>query len=239
MSEFSEKHSVSQLLGAPPGYIGYGDEGLLTGKLRSFPFSVVLLDEIDRAHPHILDVLLQLFDEGRLTDAKGYTVDAKNVIFIMTTNIGAELILQENRNGIGFSISKDPVGPQEKINALLRKTFSLEFINRIDEIVIFNQLTHDDVTAITRNLLKDYVEMVRNQHGLQMQIDEDSVEILGKKGYSKLYGLRPMKKAINEHISVPLSTLLLQDDTMSEPTQIYVTARDGDIFVERGSRINK
>ncbi|HNY10214.1 MAG TPA: ATP-dependent Clp protease ATP-binding subunit [Candidatus Wallbacteria bacterium] len=199
MSEFMEEHSVSKLTGPPPGYIGHGEEGQLTGKLRNAPYSVVLLDEIEKAHPRVFDIFLQLFDEGRITDSKGKTADAKNAIFIMTSNIAPAN--QTTSAGTG----------NEK-GLLIRevtKKFRPEFINRINEMIFFKKLGEEDVIEILRPILNSIIENLRNQYGAVLRFDKMSERVIANSGYSEEYGVRELRRTVERMVEAPISRLIL------------------------------
>lgn len=206
MSEYMEKHNVSRLVGAPPGYVGYEEGGQLTEAVRRKPYSVVLFDEIEKAHPDVFNIMLQIFDDGRLTDSKGRTVDFKNTVIIMTSNIGSDIILEDSLNaslnGGNFEETK------EKVNAIMREKFKPEFLNRVDETIFFKALNLQQLSAIVdiqmehlRNLLKD--------HNITFDITEDAKEFLATRGFNPVYGARPLKRVIRQLVENPLSKLLL------------------------------
>ena len=206
MSEYMEKHNVSRLVGAPPGYVGYEEGGQLTEAVRRKPYSVVLFDEIEKAHPDVFNIMLQIFDDGRLTDSKGRTVDFKNTVIIMTSNIGSEIILEDSLNaslnGGNFEETK------EKVNAIMRERFKPEFLNRVDETIFFKALTLHQLSAIVdiqaenlRNLLKE--------HNISVEISDDAKELLATRGFNPIYGARPLKRVIRQMVENPLSKLIL------------------------------
>jgi|GEM_PF-5289 len=231
MSEFSEQHSISKLIGSPPGYKGYGDEGHLTGKLKTYPYSIVLLDEIDKAHRDVFDIFIQLFGEGRLTDGKGHTVDAKNAIFIMTSNLAADVITAESQRVIGFSAGNKAESQNQEIQNILKCTFSPEFLGRIDEVVVFNQLTEDHVKTIARIILTDLQTRVMSR-GITLQIDESAVDLMCREGYTRLYGVRPMERLITEQIAKPIGWLLLKGPINEDSKTVLVTAEQGKVTVK-------
>ena len=207
MSEYMEEHSISKLVGSPPGYVGYEEEGQLTSKLRTRPHSVILFDEIEKGHPRIFDLFLQLFDEGRLTDAKGRSADGRNAIFIMTSNIAAE----KHKRQMGFG----GVGSKERetaINPELNKWFRPEFINRIDEIVPFRQLTDEDVRKILGPMLDEIRKNLENQHGVDLKIREEVEEFIAQVGYNPQYGVRELRRTVERLIQAPLSSLILSGE---------------------------
>jgi len=209
MSEFMEKHNVSRLVGAPPGYVGYEEGGQLTERIRRRPYAVLLLDEIEKAHPDVYNMLLQIMDEGRLTDNFGRKVDFKNVILIMTSNIGAELI--KNQAGFGFS-KKTPESNYEKMKDVLQKEvehhFRPEFLNRVDDTIVFRTLTREDLqTIVDYELAKVFKRLT--EHGLKLELTEQAKEFLIDKGYNPEFGARPLRRAIEHYIEDPLSEAVL------------------------------
>jgi ATP-dependent Clp protease ATP-binding subunit ClpC len=206
MSEYMEKHSVSKLIGSPPGYVGHEEGGQLTERVKRNPYSVVLLDEIEKAHPDVFNILLQVFEDGHLTDGLGNTIDFKNAIIIMTSNIGARFI--EKKGRMGFQ-SGEPRQTAEQVNEMVmgevKRTFNPEFINRIDEIIIFDALTDADLVAITR-LLVDQLNLNLKQKGVHVSIRDEGVAwILEKTLSDRSYGARPLRRAIQRHIEDALS----------------------------------
>jgi ATP-dependent Clp protease ATP-binding subunit ClpC len=209
MSEFMEKHNVSRLVGAPPGYVGYEEGGQLTERIRRRPYAVLLLDEIEKAHPDVYNMLLQIMDEGRLTDSFGRRVDFKNVILIMTSNIGAELI--KNQAGFGFG-KKTPESNYEKMKDVLQKEvehhFRPEFLNRVDDTIVFRPLTREDLqTIVDYELAKVFKRLT--EHGLKLELTEQAKEFLIDKGYNPEFGARPLRRAIEHYIEDPLSEAVL------------------------------
>jgi ATP-dependent Clp protease ATP-binding subunit ClpC len=209
MSEFMEKHNVSRLVGAPPGYVGYEEGGQLTERIRRRPYAVLLLDEIEKAHPDVYNMLLQIMDEGRLTDSFGRGIDFKNVIMIMTSNIGAELI--KNQGGFGFG-KKSPESTYEKMKEILSKEverhFRPEFLNRVDDTIVFKPLTRDDLTTIVDYELNKVFKRL-TEHGLKLELTPATKEFLIDKGYNPEFGARPLRRAIEHYIEDPLSEAML------------------------------
>jgi ATP-dependent Clp protease ATP-binding subunit ClpC len=209
MSEFMEKHNVSRLVGAPPGYVGYEEGGQLTERIRRRPYAVLLLDEIEKAHPDVYNMLLQIMDEGRLTDSFGRSIDFKNVILIMTSNIGAELI--KNQGGFGFG-RKSPESTYEKMKEILSKEverhFRPEFLNRVDDTIVFKPLTRDDLTTIVDYELNKVFKRL-TEHGLKLELTLATKEFLIEKGYNPEFGARPLRRAIEHYIEDPLSEAML------------------------------
>ena len=209
MSEFMEKHNVSRLVGAPPGYVGYEEGGQLTERIRRRPYSVLLLDEIEKAHPDVYNMLLQIMDEGRLTDSFGRSIDFKNVILIMTSNIGADLI--KNNSGFGFG-KKTPEADYEKMKDVLQKEvehhFRPEFLNRLDDTIVFQALTRENLqTIVDYELNKVFKRLI--EHGLKLELNEQSKEFLIDKGFNPEFGARPLRRAIEHYIEDPLSEAVL------------------------------
>jgi ATP-dependent Clp protease ATP-binding subunit ClpC len=210
MSEFMEKHNVSRLVGAPPGYVGYEEGGQLTERIRRRPYAVLLLDEIEKAHSDVYNMLLQIMDEGRLTDSFGRRIDFKNVILIMTSNIGAELI--KSQSGFGFG-KKNPEANYEKMKDMLEKEvehhFRPEFLNRVDDTIVFRPLTRENLqTIVDYELAKVFKRLT--EHGLKLELTSHAKEFLIDKGYNPEFGARPLRRAIEHYIEDPLSEAMLQ-----------------------------
>ena len=205
MSEYMEKHNVARLVGAPPGYVGYEEGGQLTEAIRRKPYSVVLFDEIEKAHPDVFNIMLQIFDDGRLTDSKGRTVDFKNTVIIMTSNIGSEIILEDSLNsalGGGFEDTK------EKVLAVLRERFKPEFLNRVDETIFFKALTLSQLSQIV-DIQIENLKGLLSEHNIQIQITEEAKEFLATRGFNPIYGARPLKRVIRQLVENPLSKEIL------------------------------
>lgn len=203
MTEYMEKHNVSRLVGAPPGYVGYEEGGQLTEKVRRKPYSVVLFDEIEKAHPDVFNIMLQIFDDGRLTDSKGRTVDFKNTVIIMTSNIASDLILESTLNPeVNFE------GVKENVMAIMRNHFKPEFLNRIDETIFFKSLTLGQLSAIV-DIQVEYLKNLLKEHEIELQISEEAKEFLARRGFNPIYGARPLKRVIRQLVENPLSKLLL------------------------------
>ena len=209
MSEYMEKFSVTRLIGAPPGYVGYDEGGQLTEAVRRRPYSVVLFDEIEKAHPDVFNVLLQVLDDGRLTDGQGRVVDFKNTIIIMTSNLGSDLILEDSSTAQDGENSCVSQAVQEKIDALLKQHFRPEFLNRIDEIVMFKKLDKKSISSIVK-LQLERVRKRLSEKRLLIEFDEKSVEFLSEKGYDPAFGARPVKRAVQTYLENPLSKELLE-----------------------------
>ena len=206
MSEYMEKHNVSRLVGAPPGYVGYDEGGQLTEAVRRKPYSVVLFDEIEKAHPDVFNIMLQIFDDGRLTDSKGRTVDFKNTLIIMTSNIGSDIILEDSLKGIAseqnFEATKD------KVMEVLRSRFKPEFLNRIDETIFFRALTLQQLSHIV-DLQMEYLRRLLKDQEIELEITDDAKDLLATRGFNPVYGARPLKRVIRQMVENPLSKQIL------------------------------
>ncbi|MFH1454265.1 MAG: ATP-dependent Clp protease ATP-binding subunit [Armatimonadota bacterium] len=208
MSEFMEKHSVAKLIGAPPGYVGYGEEGILTKSVRTKPYSVVLLDEIEKAHPEVFDIFLQVFDEGRLTDSRGRTINFCNTIIVMTSNIGSTSI---DKDGNVILVDMEDKTSQEDIMKLVRKTFRAEFLNRIDEVVFFKSLTEAELKKIVKLSFSEAEKRLKEKN-INWIISDEVVDLVCNQGYNPAYGARPLERAIGTLILKPLSSELLKEN---------------------------
>ena len=199
MSEYQEKHSVSRLVGAPPGYVGYDEGGQLTEAVRRKPYSVVLLDEIEKAHPDVFNILLQVLDDGRLTDNKGRVVNFKNTIIIMTSNIGSHII-QENLAGLTPDNREEVIDKTKvQIDELLKKSIRPEFLNRVDETIMFLPLTFDEVQKITKIQILEVAEKLK-KNGVELILSDKALEYISKTGYDPQFGARPIKRAIQRKL---------------------------------------
>ncbi len=212
MSEYMEKHTVSRLVGSPPGYVGYDEGGQLTEKIRRKPYSVVLFDEIEKAHPDVFNMLLQILDDGVLTDAQGRKVDFKNTVIIMTSNVGARSITDNKRLGFGSSdvdLKKEDARIQSDVMAELKRVFRPEFLNRVDDIIVFHQLTKEDIQNITRRMLDTLVKRVAGMD-IPMTYTDAAVEAIADAGFDPVYGARPLRRAIQSKIEDSLSEQMLE-----------------------------
>ena len=214
MSEYMEKHTVSRLLGAPPGYIGYEEAGQLTEAVRRHPYSVVLFDEIEKAHPDVFHVLLQVIEDGRLTDSRGRTVDMRNTVVIMTSNVGANLIGKESRmgfkpEGTATAATKDYEAMKERVTEELKRTFRPEFLNRVDEIIVFHSLNEEHIKRVVGLMLKSVAKRIA-EYGLYLEFTDTAKDLLAKKGYDQMYGARPLRRVIQRMVEDRLSEEMLQ-----------------------------
>ncbi|MCX6372290.1 MAG: AAA family ATPase, partial [Actinobacteria bacterium] len=231
MSEYMEKHTASRLTGAPPGYVGYDEGGQLTELVRRRPYSVVLFDEIEKAHPDVFNALLQILDDGRLTDGKGRTVDFKNTVVIMTSNVGGNVI---SKHRLGFAAEGEALGHEGMEKRLLdelRKTFRPEFLNRVDEIIVFDPLSRAQLTAVVDLLLTHLRELVKGQ-GMTLEVSEAAEEYVVEQGYDAEYGARPLKRAIQRLVENPLSGALLRGE-FEEGDTVKVDLVDGSLAFTR------
>ena len=210
MSEYMEKFTVSRLMGSPPGYVGYEEGGLLTEKVRRHPYSVVLLDEIEKAHPDVFNLLLQVMDDGTLTDSLGHKVDFKNTILIMTSNLGVRDIKNTERFGFANSTAESRTeNIKAKITDELKRSFNPEFLNRVDDIVFFKQFENDDALKIVDLVLNDVLIKLRD-HNIDFQLSDGAKKYIAEKGFDPLYGARPLKRAIQKFIEDPIADELLK-----------------------------
>jgi len=224
MSEYMEKHAVSRLVGSPPGYVGYDEGGQLTEAIRRKPYSVLLLDEIEKAHPDVFNILLQILEDGRLTDAQGRTVDFRNTIVIMTSNIGAKDIARNV--SFGFAANDDEGGTsyedmKGKIMGELKKVFRPEFLNRIDEVIVFHKLAREEIKEIV-DLLMMRVKAQVAEHDLQLDLTEEAKDLLAEKGWDPAMGARPLRRAIQRYIEDPLADEVLRAGELASGTSILI-----------------
>jgi ATP-dependent Clp protease ATP-binding subunit ClpB len=203
MSEFMEKHSVSRLIGAPPGYVGYDEGGALTEAVRRKPYSVILFDEVEKAHPDVFNVLLQVLDDGRMTDGQGRTVDFKNTVIVMTSNLGSHEIQRMSADGVDADLIKEAVMGEVK------RHFRPEFVNRIDEIVVFHALAAEHIRSIAKIQL-GRLEKRLAERDLVLTVTDRALDEIAKVGFDPVYGARPLKRAIQQHIENPVARAILE-----------------------------
>ena len=211
MSEFMEKHSTSKLIGSPPGYVGYDDGGHLTETIRKKPYSVILFDEIEKAHPDVFNIMLQILDDGRLTDAKGRHINFKNTIIIMTSNVGASMITTTSK--LGFSVSNDESKDKyehlkDTVMEEMKKSFRPEFLNRIDDIIVFSHLSKPEIREIVELMFKDLVKRIQS-HDFTIEVSDEVKDYLADEGYSEAYGARPLRRVIQKKIEDTLAEEIL------------------------------
>jgi ATP-dependent Clp protease ATP-binding subunit ClpB len=225
MSEYQEKHSVSRLVGAPPGYVGYDEGGQLTEAVRRKPYSVVLLDEIEKAHPDVWNILLQVLDDGRLTDNKGRVVNFKNTIIIMTSNLGSQVI-QDNFENVNESNREDVVeGTKAEVMNLLRQTIRPEFLNRVDEIIMFQPLLKNEIRGIISIQLNNLTKLLAGT-GIMLEFTNYTLDYLAENGYDPQFGARPLKRLIQKQIVNQLSRKILAGD-IDKSRPVLVDVFDG------------
>lgn len=235
MSEYMEKHSVSKLIGSPPGYVGYDEGGQLTEKIRRHPYSVVLFDEIEKAHPDVFNMLLQILEDGVLTDSQGRKVDFKNSIIIMTSNVGASNITERSMS-LGFSASDKGADDENenirsKVMASLKDTFKPEFLNRVDEIIVFHKLTEDEIGKIADIMLKEVAERV-GKLSINISFDDSVRKLVAKEGMDPVYGARPLRREIQRRIEDSFATVML-DGTITAGDSVTATVKEGKIVFEK------
>jgi ATP-dependent Clp protease ATP-binding subunit ClpC len=228
MSEFMEKHSVSKLIGSPPGYVGYEEGGQLTERVKRQPYSIVLLDEIEKAHPDVYNILLQVFEDGQLTDGLGNTVDFKNTIIIMTSNLGARHL--EKRTGIGFAAPADtiPAKVEDLVMGEVKRAFNPEFLNRLDEVILFTSLLDEDLLKII-HLLVDQINLNLADKQIKIRLTDEAARYVLEKNTDRAYGARPLRRALQKYIEDPLSEALIQG-TLPRPAELEVYLGDTGIY---------
>jgi ATP-dependent Clp protease ATP-binding subunit ClpC len=239
MSEFMERHTVSKLIGSPPGYVGHDEGGQLTEAVRRKPYTVVLFDEIEKAHPDVFNLLLQLLDDGRLTDAQGRTVDFKNTLLIMTSNIGSKVI-EKGGSGLGFEYSDNEAESRynrirDKVNEDLKQFFRPEFLNRLDEIIVFRQLTRNEVKQIADIMLRE-ISMRLMEKGITLKVTERFKDHLVKEGYDPSYGARPLRRAIMHLLEDSLAEAMLSGQVNDGDTTVVDVDDDGQVKVLQGKQ---
>ncbi len=215
MSEYMEKHSVARMIGAPPGYVGYEEGGALTEAVRRRPYQVILFDEVEKAHPDVFNVLLQVLDDGRLTDGQGRTVDFRNTVIILTSNLGSEVLASQPQ---GQSIE----AVREQVMAVVRSAFRPEFLNRLDEVLLFHRLSREEMTGIVAIQLQR-LEALLAERKIALDLDEAAKRWLAERGYDPVYGARPLKRVIQRELQNPLSQLILSGKIHGGET-VHVTA---------------
>ena len=227
MSEYMEEHSVSKLIGSPPGYVGYDEAGQLTEKVRRNPYSIILFDEIEKAHRSIYNLLLQILDEGKLTDSQGKSVSFKHTIIILTSNLGTNF-KNEGYGFANFEIEENML--QNKANAALKEFFSPEFLNRIDDVVVFNKLSFENIIKISDLLIKELQEETKNKHIL-FDYTENLTRFIAEKGYNDKFGARPLKRAIQKYIEDEIAIKYIKGD-IKEDTKYTIDVKDEKIVIK-------
>jgi len=235
MSEFMEKHSVARLIGAPPGYVGYEEGGYLTEAVRRKPYSVVLLDEVEKAHPDVFNVLLQVLDDGRLTDGQGRTVDFRNTVIVMTSNLGSQLI-QEMSSDSGSDENKyDDM--KNSLMEVVGSHFRPEFINRVDDVVVFHPLGQSQIRSIT-GIQMEYLKHRLADREMSVTITDAALDFLGLAGYDPVYGARPLKRAIQSSIENPLAHEILSGKFISGDT-IVIDSKDDELVFDKATKMTE
>ena len=233
MSEFMEPHSVSKLIGSPPGYVGYDDGGQLTEQVRRKPYSIILFDEIEKAHPDVFNILLQILDDGRLTDSNGRTVSFKNTVIIMTSNTGARNIV-ENKS-IGFINKEDANETYEKNKAAvmseLKKTFRPEFLNRLDEIIVFKKLDESSIEKIAKIMLDEFAMKLKSRN-IDVEIDESLIKYISKVGFDDVYGARPLKRAVQSKVEDKVAEEML-DGKIEDGQKVKIRVENDNLIIEK------
>jgi ATP-dependent Clp protease ATP-binding subunit ClpC len=238
MSEFMERHTAARLVGAPPGYVGYEDAGQLTEALRRRPYSIVVFDEIEKAHPEVHNMLLQIMEEGHLSDAKGRKVDFRNAIIVMTSNIGADMI--KNQTSFGFAMKRDEATEErlsyddmrKKLNESLKRAFRPEFINRMDSVVIFRSLNKDDIKQIVSLELSKVSERLKD-HSLTLTASEEALAVLAELGYDSEFGARPLRRVIQQKVEDPLSDRVLAGEFVDGDAVKVDVNEDGELVLNK------
>ncbi len=217
MSEYMEKHAVSRMIGAPPGYVGYEEGGVLTESVRRRPYQVILFDEIEKAHPDVFNILLQVLDDGRLTDGQGRTVDFSNTVLIMTSNLGSEYLVHKSED-----IREEDI--QERVMEVVRGHFRPEFLNRVDEILLFNKLNREHIQGIV-DIQLEYLRDLLEAQRIRLELSDVACQWIADQGYDPVYGARPLKRAIQTYLQNKLAELILSGDIESE-SSVYVDVKD-------------
>ena len=237
MSEYMEGHSVSKMIGSPPGYVGFDEGGQLSEKVRRNPYSVVLFDEIEKAHPDVFNMLLQILEDGRLTDSQGRTIDFKNTIIVMTSNVGASKITEENRvRQLGFANEAENKARKdsEEIKTIvmdeLKKVFKPEFINRVDDIIVFNKLSHEEIKSIASNMLSALTERLKSME-IDIKFTETAKDKLADEGFDDTYGARPLRRIIRSKIEDVISEKML-DGSVKKGDSILCDYKDNKFIFE-------
>ena len=234
MSEYMEKHSVSKLIGSPPGYVGYEEGGQLSEKVRRNPYSVILFDEIEKAHPDVFNILLQVLDDGQITDSKGRKVNFKNTVIIMTSNCGAETIITPK--SLGFKSTEDEKKTYEtmksKVMEEVNRSFKPEFLNRIDEIIVFHPLSKENLKEVLTILLKDLQHRAKEQLQITIEVDDSAKDFILEKGYDAKYGARPLKRAIQTQLEDRLSEEILKE-AIKANDRIVISKKENDLIISQ------
>jgi ATP-dependent Clp protease ATP-binding subunit ClpB len=232
MSEFMEKHSVARLIGAPPGYVGYEEGGYLTEAVRRRPYSVILLDEVEKAHPDVFNILLQVLDDGRLTDGHGRTVDFRNTVIVMTSNLGSQMIQELAERDVATDTAEAYTQMKAAVMGVVQAHFRPEFINRLDDIVVFHPLDKAQIREIARIQLRG-LEKRLAERGIRIELTDQAYALLGNAGFDPVYGARPLKRAIQQQVENPLATAILKGEFGSGDI-VHVDAEGGQLVFRKG-----
>ena len=240
MSEYMEQHSVSKIIGSPPGYVGFDEGGQLSERVRRKPYSVVLFDEVEKAHPDVFNILLQVLDDGHITDSQGRKVDFKNCVIIMTSNAGARAIVEPKR--LGFTAEGDDAKTYEDMKRSVmdevKRVFRPEFINRIDDIVVFHQLTRENVSSIARIMLNETIERINESLGINLIVSDAAVQHIASEGYDPKYGARPLRRVIQTKIEDLMADSVLESKFTHGDT-LNIDIKDEKITVKQKKRTKK
>jgi ATP-dependent Clp protease ATP-binding subunit ClpC len=244
MSEFMERHTVSRLVGAPPGYVGYEEAGQLTETIRRRPYSIVVFDEIEKAHPEAHNMLLQIMEEGNLSDAKGHKVNFRNTIIVMTSNIGADLI--KRQTALGFQSKRDEeIVEEEAYNEMkkklldsLKRVFRPEFMNRLDGVVVFRALNKEDILKIV-SLEVDKVAVRLGDKNIRLEISNEALKLLGEEGFDPDMGARPLRRIIQQKVEDPLSDMLLAGEFQDGDTALVDLDEDSNVVLKRKDKVEE
>ncbi len=234
MSEYMEKHSVSRMVGSPPGYVGFDEGGQLTEKVRRKPYSVILFDEIEKAHPDVFNILLQIMDDGILTDSQGRRVDFRNTVIIMTSNIGARLITETKTFGFGISDdseSKNYEKIKDNVMGELKKSFRPEFLNRVDDTIVFHPLTAEETEKIAQLMLNEMVKKL-DSNGIKAEFTENVTKFIAAEGFDPLYGARPLRRIMQSKVEDTLAEEML-DNSIASGDSIMIDYLDGKICIKK------
>jgi ATP-dependent Clp protease ATP-binding subunit ClpC len=235
MSEYMEKHSVSKMIGSPPGYVGHEDGGQLSEKVRRNPFSVILFDEIEKAHPDVFNILLQVLDDGHITDSQGRKVDFKNTVIIMTSNAGAQAIIEPKK--LGFGAQEDEKQDHERMKSSVmeevKRIFKPEFLNRIDETIVFRTLNKDDMKQIVGILAQQLEQRCREQLSIELIVRDAARSLIVEKAYDRKYGARPLRRKLQDEVEDRLAEKLIAGEIASGD-RVIVTTKNKEIIVTKG-----
>ena len=230
MSEYMEKHSTAKLIGAPPGYAGYDEGGTLTDRIRRCPYCVILFDEIEKAHPDVFNMLLQVLEDGHITDAHGRRVDFKNTVIIMTSNAGANRIISPKTLGFGQTVSADEEYKKMKEGVMeeVKHIFKPEFINRVDEMIVFHALNEENIRAITGIMVKQFTDRVKEQMDIELEVADEVTDFVSSKGFDKYYGARPIRRALQTEVEDVLAEAVLQGEvSVGDTVKVSLVTEEG------------